>query len=272
LGTIFYHLLTGRFPYSLEGSPESCVESIRRAIPRPPSALNPKVPPALNTLVLRALDKDPTKRFQDAEELGRELELLSPRARISPPSSRRKLTPIIGGAVALLAGVAALAFAMSREQPAPMQVNVATSATTVPLSDQRVRKYSPTQLATLAAPTSAVAAVPKALWPVYRQALDDVQNVEEHRLSGALLVDVRALQKGGSVRLRSVQGSEQIEETSFAPGDSLIILVPAGHTYILECVTPDGIVKFKAAITSGEVIYWQPKPNAPDPKVKASAV
>ena len=38
------------------------------AQPRPPSALNPQIPPALDGVVLKALAKDPANRFQSADE------------------------------------------------------------------------------------------------------------------------------------------------------------------------------------------------------------
>jgi tetratricopeptide (TPR) repeat protein len=74
LGAVLYELLTLRPPFG--GS--SALETVHRAgteAPPLPSELNPHVPPALATLVLLALEKDPVRRLPSAlafsEALGR---------------------------------------------------------------------------------------------------------------------------------------------------------------------------------------------------------
>jgi len=48
--------------------------------PRPPSELRPDVPPAIESIVLRLLEKDPARRFQNAEHLSAALAALDPPA------------------------------------------------------------------------------------------------------------------------------------------------------------------------------------------------
>jgi CheY-like chemotaxis protein len=72
-GVVLYECLTGRLP--LEGpSPISLIAKLLHEVPRPPSALNIKVPPALSALVMRLLAKKADDRPRSAAELG---ELLS---------------------------------------------------------------------------------------------------------------------------------------------------------------------------------------------------
>ena len=66
VGVLLYELLTGRVPFDAE-SPVSIALKHVSEPPVPPSQLNPAVPPALEAVVLRALEKDPARRFPDAD-------------------------------------------------------------------------------------------------------------------------------------------------------------------------------------------------------------
>jgi eukaryotic-like serine/threonine-protein kinase len=72
IGVILYHALSGRVPFA--GSSLAQVLSlILHAPPVPLQERAPDVPPALERVVLRAMEKDPALRFQDARSLGRAL-------------------------------------------------------------------------------------------------------------------------------------------------------------------------------------------------------
>ncbi len=67
IGVILYELLTGTVPFEGETAVAIAFKQVS-AEPRPPSALNPTIPFALDAIVLRALAKDPALRYVDAEE------------------------------------------------------------------------------------------------------------------------------------------------------------------------------------------------------------
>ena len=67
LGIVLYELLTGRVPFSGDGFGEVLVAHLTRT-PERPSALNPKIPPALEAIVLHALEKDREKRFHSMDD------------------------------------------------------------------------------------------------------------------------------------------------------------------------------------------------------------
>ncbi len=67
VGVILYELLTGAIPFEGETAVAIAFQQVS-AEPRPPSALNPTLPAALDAIVLRALAKDPRRRYADAEE------------------------------------------------------------------------------------------------------------------------------------------------------------------------------------------------------------
>ncbi len=67
IGVVLFELLTGRVPFEGE-SPVTIALRHVSEVPPPPSRLNPRVSPALDAVVLRALAKDPRDRFADADE------------------------------------------------------------------------------------------------------------------------------------------------------------------------------------------------------------
>jgi beta-lactam-binding protein with PASTA domain/predicted Ser/Thr protein kinase len=67
VGIILYEMLTGRVPFEGENAVTIALKQVSEP-PVPPSHHNPQVPPALEAVVLRALEKDPARRFADADE------------------------------------------------------------------------------------------------------------------------------------------------------------------------------------------------------------
>jgi serine/threonine-protein kinase len=78
-GVVLYELLTGRVPFDGEAPISIAIKHISEH-PVPPGQLRPGLPPALEAVVMRALEKDPARRFQSAEEFIAALE----RARHAP--------------------------------------------------------------------------------------------------------------------------------------------------------------------------------------------
>jgi serine/threonine-protein kinase len=68
VGVILYELLTGVVPFEGETAVAIAFKQVS-ATPRAPSELNPALPPSLDAVVLRALAKDPSARYADADEL-----------------------------------------------------------------------------------------------------------------------------------------------------------------------------------------------------------
>lgn len=73
LGIILYEMITGRVPFSGD-TPSAIGEKQQNERPKNPKELNPHVPPELNLLILKCLEKDRGKRYQTAEELLSDLE------------------------------------------------------------------------------------------------------------------------------------------------------------------------------------------------------
>ncbi|MEK7866182.1 MAG: protein kinase [Planctomycetota bacterium] len=72
LGVVLYELLTGRRPFDDHGIP-NLLRSIQERDPVRPCAANPRVHPELETICLRAMEKDPSKRYPTMDELAADL-------------------------------------------------------------------------------------------------------------------------------------------------------------------------------------------------------
>src|SRR5947209_14415294 len=85
-GAVLYEMATGRTPFQEKSGP-LLMEAILNRPPAAPSAVNRRISPALEAVILKAIDKDPDRRYQSARELRVDLERLS--STPTPPSVRR---------------------------------------------------------------------------------------------------------------------------------------------------------------------------------------
>ncbi|HET6571830.1 MAG TPA: PASTA domain-containing protein [Solirubrobacterales bacterium] len=66
IGVVLYEALAGRVPFEAESAVAIAMKQVSHT-PQRPSSINPAVTPALDAVVMRALEKDPGQRFQSAE-------------------------------------------------------------------------------------------------------------------------------------------------------------------------------------------------------------
>jgi len=77
LGVVLYQLATGRPPYRAETPPAVFVKHLHDPLP-PPSTYNPNIPPALESVILKALARDREDRFATAREMVQALQAAIP--------------------------------------------------------------------------------------------------------------------------------------------------------------------------------------------------
>jgi serine/threonine-protein kinase len=104
LGMVLYEMLTGKAPFTGDSPVAIAYQQLKATAP-PPSTINPRVPPALDAVVMKAMSKDPAARQASAEEMRDEL-LAIDRAVGDPDATAAIVAPVTaaGESTSVLAG------------------------------------------------------------------------------------------------------------------------------------------------------------------------
>ncbi len=73
LGVVLYQLLTGAFPYAVDGPVPTVIDHILAAEPQRPGALNRGIDDEVETIMLKCIAKAPLRRYQSAADLARDV-------------------------------------------------------------------------------------------------------------------------------------------------------------------------------------------------------
>jgi eukaryotic-like serine/threonine-protein kinase len=131
LGIVMYEMLTGRTPFDGDTPVAVAMQHIQDP-PTPPSHFNPAIPPALEEIIMRCLEKVPEMRFRDGSALARALEVLGDEemaeTTLNTPPGNGKLPPSSGN----FAYNQAAQRGSSNGTLAPSQNGAVESAATIP--------------------------------------------------------------------------------------------------------------------------------------------
>jgi serine/threonine protein kinase len=73
LGVILYEMLTGKYPYDVVGQMADVLRNIAESEPRKPSTIRRQINDEVETIVLKALAKEPGRRYQSAGHLSEDI-------------------------------------------------------------------------------------------------------------------------------------------------------------------------------------------------------
>jgi serine/threonine-protein kinase len=96
VGIVLYEMLTGSVPFTGDTPLEIAMKHLSTT-PLPPSEARPEVPHELDSIVLRALAKDPEDRYQSADEMDADLARAS-RGQAVAPETEEAATQVLRGA------------------------------------------------------------------------------------------------------------------------------------------------------------------------------
>ena len=150
VGVILYEIAAGRRPFEGDGAFDVMLQH-REAVPQAPMTLEPRIGPELNAVILRALEKDPARRFQSARELRAALEkaLAKCPAAGKPRSWSRirmrwlaaaSLAGAVGMSAALMPGLRQRAAAVAPETPPAAAVPGAAAPAAEPAPAETVEE------------------------------------------------------------------------------------------------------------------------------------
>jgi WD40 repeat protein/tRNA A-37 threonylcarbamoyl transferase component Bud32 len=137
LGVILYQLLAGGLPF--RGNQRMLLHQVMHDEPRPPRRLNDQIPFDLETICLKAMAKDPQRRYQSARELAEDLRhYLASEPIVARPTGRIEKTwrwcrrnPLLAAASLLAAAalvstaLVAIVFALQQRRFADQQAEAA---------------------------------------------------------------------------------------------------------------------------------------------------
>jgi TolB-like protein/Flp pilus assembly protein TadD len=116
LGCVFYEMAAGRRPFTEDSAPRLTDEILHQTAVSP-RALNARVSPQFETIILKCLAKDPEDRYQSAKELSVDLRRLAISRAVAETKPRRTqvrwLRIAIGGGAGAAISVAALLIALN---------------------------------------------------------------------------------------------------------------------------------------------------------------
>ena len=88
LGIVLYEMVSEHKPFAGADSEATILELVRKCVITPPRAVNPRVPEALDRVIMKALARNPEERYQDAGQMQRGIEKI---LRERPPVTTRDL-------------------------------------------------------------------------------------------------------------------------------------------------------------------------------------
>jgi eukaryotic-like serine/threonine-protein kinase len=274
-GIVLYEMATGALPFRGETS-GAIFDEVLHGTPAPPERLNPQVPPELERVIQKALEKDREVRYQHASEMRADLA----RARRDTGSASSRSTPVAAtrpilrnpwmwciGAVALLLLIG-LAMWKWRENPVPEAKKMATPPVTIAVLPFRnfgedkeadfLRMALPDEVTTTLSSVRTLSIRPFATGEKYAKGDLDLQQAGKEMHVGRIVTGhYQKVRNQLQLTLEAVDvGDDRVlwQQTMNVPADDLVAMRDQVTSNVRQ-----GLIPALGATTAGEESGTRPK-------------